>query len=317
MNRRNLFLVILLAVQLALLAILSFTNGKGDAQRLTFLAGVTPERITGLEIDGEGGKGLRLARAADGWRITSQDNLPVEQERIDKALATLTALSSNQLVTRTSESHGRFLVAEQRFRQRLTVRLGDGSKKVLYLGSAPSFKATHVRLEGDQRIFLVRDFSALDLPLEAASWWKSGYVDVPEDTLTRIRIANSHGTLVLSRQPGGKWEMTEPKGTVDPARAQALVDKVRRIVLSEYLGQEDKDAHGLKTPTATLSLTTEAGEIVLRVGAADPSGTGLVIKSSASPSFARASKAALAGVLDARAEALLLGSAPTPAKDQK
>lgn len=312
MNRRNTFLLILLLAQVALFGALSITGRDTAPQRVSLLAGVTPETVMGLEVADAEAKTVRLEKKETGWVLASQENLPVEPARIEKTLNQLAGLASSQLVTRTGESHGRFLVAEKRFRQRLTITLSDGSKKILYLGSSPSYKTTHVRVDGDQRIFLVRDFSSLDVPLDGQSWWKTSYLDVAEDQLTGVRIANSHGGITLTRQAGGKWEMTEPRngGTPDPARVQALVERVRRVLLTAYLGQEEKEEYGLKTPAATLTLTGANGETVLRVGAADQAGNSLVMKSSASPYYAQAARAVLAGLLDAKAEALVMGAQP-------
>lgn len=316
MNKRNTFLLILLVAQAALFGALSLPGRDTAPQRVSLLAGITPNTVVALEVADAEGKTIRLEKREAFWVLASQENLPVEPKRIEETLDKLVGLASNQLVTRTNESHGRFLVAEKRFRQRLTLSMADGSKKILFLGSSPTYKTTHVRADGDQRIYLVRDFSSLDVPLNPQAWWKSGYVDQPEEQLTRIHITNSHGGITLTRQAGGKWEMTEPRngGTPDPARVQALVDRVRRVMLTEYLGQEEKEEYGLKTPSATLTLSGTGGETVLRVGTTEQATNSLVIKSSTSPYYARTAKVMLAGILDATAEALVMGA---PMEDSK
>lgn len=308
MNKRNSLLLALLCLQLGLLAILSLNDRDGEQTRQHFFAGIEPSLVTGLTILGDEGRKADLRKTEEGWIVSTEGKVPADRRKIDKALKALTALAPDRLVTRTRESHNRFLVGEKKYNLLLTLTLADGREKSLYLGSAPSHKSTHVRAEGDERVYLAREFSAWDFPLEASAWWLSDYVDLPDESLAEVRIENSAGSLHLKKGEQGVWlPAGQAETAVDQARAQALVDAARRITLNEYLGREEKSEYGLMTPAARLTLAGKGKETTLLIGAPDPVSNTAVLKSSDSPFYVRASSGALADLLAASPEGLLRG----------
>ncbi|MGV1100722.1 DUF4340 domain-containing protein [Thiovibrio sp. JS02] len=306
MTKRNSILLALLLLQLGVIAIFSLVGRNDQPPQVVFFAGLEPSRITGLSITGEEERSTVLRKTDSGWLISSEGDLPADPAKIDTALKTLTALKAQRLVTRTRESHNRFLVGEKKYLQRITLTLADGQEQSIYLGTAPSYKSTHLRAAGDDRVYLVNDFSAWDLPPEASAWWLADYVDLPDDGLAEVRITNAQGILILKKDGNGAWRLQGlPPEAIDPAKTQALVDGARRITLSEYLGRENRNEYGLNPPAASVTLVGKSGETTLLIGAKDAAGSTSVLKSSASPFYVRASNTALTGILAARADGLL------------
>lgn len=307
MSKRNLVLLLLLLLQVVIIAVINRPGRDLGPAQVAFLDGVNVEQISGLSIIGPDKQTTTLNKSEQGWLIGSADGLPVDPQKIEKALTKLTSLASNHLVTRTPASHNRFQVGESRFNQQVTLTLADGSKKGLYLGTAPSYKSVHLRAAGDDRVYLVNDFSTWQLPLEASGWWQSRYVDLDEETLTEVRLVNSHGELVLRKVLDKGWQLDQmPVGKKrDASRVQELINKMDQINLSEYLGREEKEEYGLGDPLATVTLVGKDEKVVLAVGTQDSENKTYVLKSSASPFYVRASSFTLNPLLDATVESLL------------
>jgi hypothetical protein len=308
-------LLLLLLLQVVIIAVINRPGRDSGPAAVTFLDSITPEQITGMSITDPDGQVTTLNKNEQGWAITSADGLPVDPQKIEKALTKLTSMASDHLVTRTPASHNRFRVGAKRFNQQVTIILADTTKKTLYLGTAPSYKSVHVRADGDDQVYLVNDFSTWQVPLEASGWWQSRYVDLDEETLVEARLVNSHGELVLRKDQDKGWQLDQvPAGReLDGSKVQELINKMDRIILSEYLGRDEKDEYGLVAPLATLTLVGKDEKVVLAVGTQDRENKTYVVKSSASPFYVRASSFTLNSLLDATGESLLQGE--TDAKD--
>lgn len=311
---RNAALLALLLLQGALIAFVYLGGRSGDPDQLpAFFPGLDPESIVGLRlVDGESGATV-LEKEGQGWVVRSADNLPADPARIKQVLEKLVSLRAERLVARTRESHGRFLVGKNKYERLVTLTLADGTGKSLYLGSAPSYKSTHVRMEGDDRVYLLKEFSGWEIPRDLSSWWLADYVDLADQALGEVRVTNSSGSVVLRRDNGDTWRVEGlPAGkSPDPARVQEFIDGVRHITLSEYLGTEEQKEYGLASPRATLTLVGRDGNsTVLAIGARDEVSGTFFMKSSASPFYARGSAAVLAPLFIDGPGRLLAGEQP-------
>jgi len=306
-SKRNLALLILLLLQGVIIAFVYLGGRKAAGPLPVFFPGLKPGAIVGLSIaDHEGGATV-LEKKGTGWVISSADDLPADPVKVAQVLEKLAGLRAERLVARTKESHGRFLVGEKKYDRLLTMTLADSSRKNLYLGSSSSYKSTHVRAGGDDRVYLVNNFASWEIPRDVSSWWLAGYVDLADEVLREVRVSNSNGVFTLVRGDDNVWRAGDAAGVVlDPARTQEFIDAVRHINLSEYLGKEERPEYGLASPLATLTLTAGDGAgTVLAIGAGDEASSTLFMKSSASPFFARAGRSVLAPVLEARLDNLL------------
>ncbi len=307
MSKRNIALLILLAVQIGLISIFYRPGQDAQPAAMQFFPDLAAEQIVELTILGPDKSGITLNKQETGWIVSSQDNIPVDPEKIKTALEKLTALSSQRLVTKTKASHNRFKVGKQ-YSQVVAVKTADGKQESLYMGTSPAYKSTHVRLNKDDRVFLVKDFSSWEVPLEVSSWWDARYVQENSDALSTIIIKNSKGTLTLKKGEENTWQVADAgaEQKIDSAKFDNLIDRATSMRLSEYLAQEEKPEYGLAAPLATITLTGSKGEVVVRVGAKNEEDNSYVLKSSASPFFVRASGFGLSDLLDAGVGRLLV-----------
>lgn len=306
-TRRNMGLWLLLAVQIGLVAFMFRTVEKPASGNGPVIKDFKADQVTAVTITDEKGPFISLVKVADHWVIgpvtVGRPALPVNQEKLTALLAKLAALQRDRLVTRTPASHNRLKVG-QLFGRRLTLTTPQGDTTIL-LGSAPNYKNIHVRLEAENEVYLARDLSAFEAPVEKSAWWRTAYLQVAPETITALTLHNPKGTVSLAKDAAGAWQLAgQPADRQLPA--EALQTFLADLCTLTILGYQEEAARPVwDKPIATLTLTTTSETITLEVGPKDAAKDEYPVQSSASPFVATASPFAVKDILDHQTSDLL------------
>lgn len=300
MSTRNTALFVLLLLQVLVIGYLYWPGKNAAPPENIFFPGIAADQVSRLEMTDDKKNALVLTKGETGWLISSRGDIPADPEKVNAALKKLVGLKSDRLVTRTTSSHQRFKVGSE-YRQKVSLTLPDDRVSTLLLGTEPNHKSIHVRGEDDPNVYLVTGLSSWELSMDPASWWQTLYVDMAREKIEALTITNANGTISLSQNKEGKWEVAgHPDYRLDAEGVQALVDKVRRISISEYLGKEAQGKYGLTKPAATLLLKTATEAVEVAVGAAEAETATQVIKSSGSPFYVRTGQHSIEPFLTAK-----------------
>lgn len=320
MNRLNQILVVLLVLQLVLAAIILIPRpapaGEGESLYPDLEAG----RIVGLTITGPGGETLQLAKHEGNWVLPEADDYPVQADKVPPVLDKLVALKADRLVTETTGSHKRLKVAGDDFERLVEFELDDGSRYQLYVGTSPSYGATHVRAEGQDEVYLTSELSLQDLGATASTWVDRAYLDLPEDQLMALTVENENGTLDLRNVGVAGWMLTDQAEdeTLDQATVTSLANRAAYITLLRPLGREDKPEYGMANPSAVVTIRTHSDDegdktYTLWVGAQDAEDKSYVIRSSESPYYVRVSEYSVQDLVNyTRDDLIEVPPTPTP-----
>ncbi|MDA8165220.1 MAG: DUF4340 domain-containing protein [Desulfobacteraceae bacterium] len=321
MNNRNRILLVLLALQLALIGYSYWPDSKAAAPEFVFFKDLEPRDVHRIVIADDNGGKITLSRAKTGWEITAVSGpgaepsmrlpLPAEDAKVESLLKRLTGLASRHLVSRTQGSQGRLKVADDQFVRRIELDTPGGDPKTIYLGSAPSFKTIHARAGGSNEVYLAEGITAWDASAELPSWWRTDYLAMDPEKLQAVTIANKEGTLQLVRGERG-WQLADrAEGEIlSQAAVAQLLNQVSHLTASDYIGREGEvreAAHGLNNPSARLVLDTGEESVELRIGPEVSGSDERVVKSSASPYYVKVAALRLKPLLTATREALLDG----------
>jgi len=305
-KKTNLILLILLACQLLLIALLYLPGGEKGQPVVELVPGLAADSVAELSITDATGKTLSLKREPDGnWLIDDggSDMFPADAGQIQRIVNTLTSLQSQRLVTRTRSSHIRLQVDDNVFAKKIVFKAKDGKTQTLLLGSSSSPQTIHVRPQATDDVYLASGISTWELDTDRESWWQKGYVQVDRNRLQEVSLQNSHGSFTL-RKEGGKWHVSgdEPQLEPEPAALDSFLQKINHIAVNSYLGRQYQ---GKPLDTAALTLTTDQETVTVNIG---PPSSGEdnehVIKSSASPFFATAGSFQIDPLIDMKKEDL-------------
>lgn len=304
MSRTNIILIAVLVVQVVISAVVFWPRaGAGGAGAESLLGEVSADDIVGLTVQDNEGNRLRLTRQADQWVLPDAGDYPVQADRVAPLLDKLAALKSGRLVTQTAASHKRLQVAGDDFMRRIDVETAGGKTYTLFLGSSPQARATHVRLNGDDNVYLAADLASFDANVQPSGYVDTAYLTLPAADMVSLTVQNANGELTLEKDAEGNWQLADlAEGeTMDAAAASTLANRISSVRLTRPLGAEKLAEYALDSPAAVVIVTTQSGEgdaaqrktITLQVGAQDPADNSYVVSSSESPYFVRVAEFAV------------------------
>ncbi len=320
MNRLNQILGVLLVLQLVVAAVILVPRPAPAGEGESLFPDVEASRIVDLTLTGADGTTLQLAKRDGAWVLPAADDYPVLEDKVPPVLDKLVALQAGQPVTETPASHKRLKVAEDEFERLVEFELDDGSRYRLYIGTSPSYGATHVRAGGQDEVYLTSELSAQDLGTAASAWVDRAYLDIPEDQIVALTIENANGSLDLRNVGEAGWMLTDQADdeTLDQSKVTSLANRAAYVTLLRPLGREEKPEYGLANPSAVVTLRThsEDGEdqtYTLWVGAQDAEDASYVVRSSESPYYVRVSEYSVQDFVEyTRDDLMEVPPTPTP-----
>ncbi|NJK88032.1 MAG: DUF4340 domain-containing protein [Myxococcales bacterium] len=280
MNRNNQFLLGALGLQTVVLVGMSMSGGDQNlrVRSVTVLENFDAEKATKLEIwgpPGEKQESIVLERTGNSWGISSADGFPTKEDAVEDVLEKLEDLRSNNVVLKSGRYHDKLEVSDEKYVRRVKVTAGSESHE-LFLGTSPAFKTTHLRVAGNDDVYLVQDFAASDLSERSWNWVDRAYVDVPEDELWAVELSNAQGSFRLERDPvSDTWAVLGTTSDVDASKVDEILRKARTINLEAPVGKTVEPSHGLDTPSAMLTMVVGTSTIA---GHAPPSTTTKVVR---------------------------------------
>lgn len=313
MSKLQKILIGALVAQLALAVVVFFPRNTAGAGGQSLL-GVAANEITGITITGDQGEGMKLAKVGDAWVLPDAGAYPADAAKITPVLDKLAAIKTGRRVAQTAASHAQLQVADDKFSRKVELATPGGAK-VLLLGSSAGGQATHVRLAGQDDVYIATGISPWEIAGEVTSWITTAYVNIPPADVTGLTLRNAAGEWSFRKDGQGAWtQVSGPGEGVDPAAVSGLVTSLASLSMSEPVGKDAGDpALGLGQPLAVAALTYRSGDAekttTINIGAKDGTGASYAVKSSDSEYVVRVPEYA---VKDAVERTTFAAATPTP-----
>jgi len=289
MKRHHQILAAVLVVQILISVFVFWPKPAANAAGEPLFPDVEASDISSLTISDTDGNSVTLLRLLEGWTLPDAGDYPADEEKVQPLLEKIAAMTTARLVTRTRTSHKRLQVAEDDFARLIEFKTNDGSQHRLYIGSSPTYNATHVRVEGQDETYLAQDISTWEINATPNSWIDTAYVRIPKEEITTVVLENENGTFVFEKDEAGSWTMQGLSGdeVADGVQISTLVGRLASINMLRPLGKEELPEYGLDQPNAVVTVETTSGTTTLRIGAQDPEDDSYVMSSSESDYYVR------------------------------
>ncbi len=289
MKRHNQILAGVLAVQIILSVVVFWPRSSSAVEREPLFPDLQADDVVALTITDADGNSISLRKVTGDWTLPDADDYPAQADKIGPLLDKIAGLTTGRLVTRTDASHKQLQVAQDDFVRRVEFETTDGTRHILYLGSSPSYGATHFRVDGQSETYLTDAITSWDVNASASSWVDTAYLSVPQADVTRMTLENGNGAFTFVRDDEGNWTMEglAAEETVAEDQVAAVVRQAASVNMTQPLGKEERVAYGMGEPSAVVTLETANRTVTLRVGAKDSDDNSYVVISSESPYYVR------------------------------
>ncbi len=257
MNRLIQVLSGFLFIQLVLAAILTFTGSDTGAfvskEPLLDLTLAKVDKITIVEKDKPA---LVLNKQGENWLIPGYFGFPVDQEKLGKVMDKLFGITKPWPVATTEAAWKRFKVGKDGFERKMVFAKGDDDLITLYIGSSPSYRKVHARLNDQDEVYSI-EFSTFEAGSTPNDWADKSYLHVERDQITELALP----TVTLKRD-GEKLVATELKETEESNDPEInnLTNKIAKLSFSKVLGKEDQPEYQQQSPEMEIELTLKSGD---------------------------------------------------------
>ena len=306
-----------LVLQVALLAFVFWPESVPEAGPV--FPDVEQGSIVRVRITGPSGGVIEVERSNGGCVLTQADDYPCRPERLRELFDTLAGLEADNVVTTTPSSHLRLRVSPSKFERLVEFDTENGQTYRLYLGSALTVSASHVRADGRDEVYKVSELTTSDAPVNALGWIETEYLFAPQSTLNAVTIDNAKGALQLVKDGTGRWTLPDiAEGEeLEQGRVNSLLTRAASVSLREPLGRQEIEEYGFGTPKGSYTLQSVHDDgttktLTLTVGASVEGG--YVVKSSESDYYVIVADFEVGDMLEAD-RAYVLKPPPTPAPE--
>lgn len=293
MTRLHQVLIGLLVIQLILVGLVFFLPKPGQAAAAPLLGATKAEEITSLVIRDDKGASIKLAKGAAGWSLPDAGDFAADGAKITPVTVKLAALKAGRSVAQNEANFKRLQVADETFQRKVEIGTAGGTSYTLYLGSSAGGRATHVRLSGQNDVFIAADLAPFDLNADAASWINASYVEAAQADVTSLTLKNAQGQFVFAKNAQGQWTMPglAPGEQFSANNFTTVLTYASSLRMTRPLGKSDQPAYGMAQPAAVVTLKTKKDTqektITLTIGAKDATDNTYIVKSSESPYYVK------------------------------
>lgn len=253
------WLTLLAILQVALLVWVVMTVARPRTVAPGPLLSADMTTVTKVTVDDPDGSSVALAKVDGDWVLPAADNYPADGTRVQTLLDKIGGLQRNGLVATNASSYARLKVADDTYVRKVALGFGDGSTKTIVIGSSPNYGSTHVRLDGDPGVYLVRDLSDTDARADANAWIKQTVTDLAQDDISALELTNANGTFSFHKV-GADWVMDGLGAgeSLSPNNVTQMVNDVASLRVHEPIGKEAKPEYGFDDPAAVITITSKA-----------------------------------------------------------
>ncbi len=318
MKRRNQILAGLLGAQIILIALVFLPRLlPSQSQSGPLLGNVKASDIVKLVISDNTGKTLTLVKQGADWTLPDFENYAAKSDQVAQFIGKLIQIKTDVLETTTASSLRTLQVADDNFVRKVDLQGADGTVHTVYLGTPSGGGANHVRLGGQNNVYVARGISSFEAATDVTGWIDPTYLSVPQNSILSASIENAQGKFEFTNN-ANVWTMKDLPGGAQFNQQEliSLLAGLGSLSMQSPLGKEAKPEYGLDKPSATVTTvvsdTNSTKVYTLKVGAKGSDGNYPVI-SSDSTWYVKVPAASVEPFITAKTDTFLMEPTPAPA----
>lgn len=196
-------LAVILGIQIILTVLLRIDFWAADPAKIVEpLIKLDPQTLSQITVEAAGKEKLLLHKRGDGWVLPQKYEFQASAEKVLALVKRVNEIARGYPVGQTQIAAKQFKVTDEVFEKKVTFANKDGSRAVLYIGSAPDFKKVHVRVN-DEPLTYAASLNAFDIADEPGDWLNSAFLKINREEVKEIifpqwTLVNHNNSFVLS-----------------------------------------------------------------------------------------------------------------------
>ncbi len=261
MKKKNLFLLSLLIV-LAVLAWLSVQKPWQKKESSLLFPGISPSQVTKVEIKSSQGKTV-LEKKNEAWVISSLDNLPANQKRVESLLDKIKQVKKINLASAQEEKASFYEVDKEKGKE---VKVWEGEKLSAHFivgKNGPSFVGSYLKKVGSSNIYLADEVLGTYLDLD--DFKDKKILGVSQDKITALVWEYPKKKFQLTKD-GEDWYLGEKsKGRkADPDKVNGVTSLFANFSAQDVFTSSSQQDLDWDNPDLTFTLKEGEKETSLK-----------------------------------------------------
>ncbi len=312
MERLSVKLAAVLGIQLVLAAVLWSLGSDHTAFRAKEpLLAFDPAKVDRIEIDESGANSVTLAKENGSWVIPSFAGFPAASGKVTALLTKIAGLKKGWPVASSAEAATRFKVTDDAHERRIVLKSSGKALGEILLGTAPSFKQTHIRAGNGRNVYSAA-FASYDAATRGEEWMDRSILTIAQDQIASIAL----GDVMLERKDG-KFVLSglAPGEKPNETAIYRLVGALTNPAFDAVAGKGAEALAKVSEPSIEVTVKLTAGTPIVLKYKKEAAGGAYLFASSANAFLFRASEAAIEPIVTAKRSALI--EAPKKAEGTK
>ncbi|MBP6217027.1 MAG: DUF4340 domain-containing protein [Oligoflexales bacterium] len=242
------------------LVLFSYLKLRKDSSTDTFqateaLLALNIDNVDKVHLEDNSKKSLTLTKVNGEWQLDQPFKFPASPDKVRELLKSLAEIKRSWPAGKTLIAAKQFDVVEEKFERRLSFYQGDKKLQTLYVGSSPSFRKAHVRLDGEELTYAIT-LNTYDLPILPIDWFNKKVYEVERSQIAKVELPN----LTLTNE-GGDFKLSDlkPEEETDTAKSNALISNLVNPLFDDVISDHD-DASKKGSPVLHYAVHRNGGQ---------------------------------------------------------
>ena len=214
---------------------------------------------------------ISAEKRGDTWWLVQPHELAADDGLLKAAQASLEKIAVADMASKKQERQAEYGLAKESA-ERIEVKASAAGKEVLNFAAGkrtPDGGGVFIVLAGDPNTVYTTAGALSSIFGAGIKEWRSKMVlDLPRESIDRIRVVNSQGTFDVEKESGDQWrKKDDPNWPVDAARMGQVIGAFSRLPWVELVDEPQLVVdYGFNTPQAKVTVTAGGKDYILTFG---------------------------------------------------
>ncbi len=255
---------------------------KGKKSELIDYSSYTKNTVNEISIQ-KGNKKILLSKTPSQWEI---DSLPLDEQKIERALASVTLFSKKKVISTKADKYSVFDVTSSN--TLVCVRKEKGKELTFIIGKDGAvLGTTYIRFPDSADVYVVPDELRFTFRQEPLYWKNLKVVELEKNDITGLTLHSFNEYISILKTEDRKWKTHDKFQPIsqETALEHFLLEVSYFIASDVFLNTEEAlKKTGLVSPASTLTLSL-SNKRFIQISISRPIGRNIFVLSSEKPGY--------------------------------